>query len=273
MITVEQALKSVLSQALPTETETVDLIQSVGRILAEPITADRDAPPFDRVAMDGIALQAQALRQFDAFKVEQIQAAGAARTSLTSPGNCIEVMTGAILPSNTDCVIPYEQIEIKNGHAYPFSTEHTSGQNIHSQGKDARQGEELLNKGMRITPTVVAVLAAVGKRQVTVVKLPTIAICSTGDELVDIHEQPLPHQIRKSNAAMIAAALREFGVQAGIFHLPDDKDQMVGQLSSMVKSYSVLLFSGAVSKGKYDFLPEVLEELGMEKIVHGVDRK
>lgn len=273
MITVEEALKLVLSQTIPKETETVGLTQSVGRILAEPITADRDAPPFDRVAMDGIALQAQALQRHEAFKIEKIQAAGAAKTTLTDPGNCIEVMTGAILPANTDCVIPYEQIDIKDRLAYPFSQEHQPGQNIHSQGKDARQGEELLGYGKPISPAVVAVLAAVGKKEVKVLKLPDIAICSTGDELVDIHEQPLPHQIRKSNAAMIDAALREFGLEAGIFHLQDDKEQMIAQLSSLIKNYPILLFSGAVSKGKYDFLPEVLEELGMEKLIHGVAQR
>lgn len=273
MITVEQALQLVLSQTIPTDTETIDLNQSVGRILAEPIIADRDAPPFDRVAMDGIALQSQALRRYEAFKIEQIQAAGSAKSSLTDPGNCIEVMTGAILPAHTDCVIPYEQIEIRDGYAYPGSKDHSTGQNIHSQAKDARKGDELLGYGTPITPTVVAVLAAVGKWQVKVQKLPTIAICSTGDELVDINEVPLPHQIRKSNAAMMEAALLEFGIRADSYHLPDERELMADRLSTMVKKYDILLLSGAVSKGKYDFLPAVLESLGMKKVIHGVAQR
>ena len=273
MITVEQALISIMAQSLPKETETVDLAYSLGKILAEPIIADRDAPPFDRVSMDGIALQTQALQDYEAFKIEKIQAAGAPQSTLMDPIGCIEVMTGAMLPANTDCVIPYEQIEIKDGLAYPLSKEHSPGQNIHTQGKDARQGEKLLGHGIRITPTVMGILAAVGKEQVKVLKLPSVAICSTGDELVDIHERPLPYQIRKSNAAMIEAALREFGLKPDIFHLPDHKDRMADELSSMAKKYSVLLFSGAVSKGKYDFLPEVLEALGMKKIVHGVAQR
>src|SRR5690606_24325530 len=173
----------------------------------------------------------------------------------------------------TDCVIPYEQIEIRDGYAYPGSKDHSTGQNIHSQAKDARKGDELLGYGTPITPTVVAVLAAVGKWQVKVQKLPTIAICSTGDELVDINEVPLPHQIRKSNAAMMEAALLEFGIRADSYHLPDERELMADRLSTMVKKYDILLLSGAVSKGKYDFLPAVLESLGMKKVIHGVAQR
>lgn len=273
MITVEQALQLVLSRTLPKETERIDLHLSVGRVLAETIRADRDAPPFDRVAMDGIALQAEALQRQEAFKIENIQAAGAPQAVLNDPANCIEVMTGAVLPAHTDCVIPYEQIELRDGYAFPLSKEHIAGQNVHPQGKDAKRGEEILAYGKVISPAVVAVLASVGRAQVAVMKPPTIAICSTGDELVDVADTPLPHQIRKSNAAMIQASLLEFGLQPALFHLPDNKEQMVKQLSAMVKSYSVLLFSGAVSKGRYDFLPEVLTALGMEKHFHGVAQR
>ena len=273
MITVEQALKSVLAQKLPRQTETVALRRSLGKILAEPVIADRDAPPFDRVSMDGIALQTQSLELYSHFKIEKTQAAGAAQSILKDPAGCIEVMTGAILPANTDCVIPYEQIEIKEGYAYPLSRTHSLGQNIHRQGKDASQGDSLLPFGEPIAPTVAAVLASVGLEEVKVLKLPRVAICSTGDELVDVGQKPLPHQIRRSNTAMMEAALLEFGIQPDSYHLPDDQELMAKNLSTMVKAYDILLFSGAVSKGKYDFLPVVLEGLGMKKVIHGVAQR
>lgn len=273
MMTVEQALESVLSQTLPKEVERVDLRKSQGRILAEPVTADRDAPPFDRVTMDGIALQAEALGKYSSFEIEKTQPAGSERASLVNAGGCIEVMTGAVLPADTNCVIPYEQVEIKNGQAFPLNKEYSEGQNIHPQGKDAKKGDMVLDRGKTVTASVAAFLASVGMADVKVLKLPKVAVCSTGDELVDIEDLPLPHQIRKSNAIMLEAALLGFGIQPDIFHFADDKDNMASQLSSMAENYSILLFSGAVSKGKYDFLPAVLEGLGMKKIVHGVAQK
>jgi len=273
MISVQRALDLVLSQTLPKETEELDILSSRGKILAAPIKADRDAPPFDRVTMDGIAIRFNALQESAAFKIENIQPAGSPQIKLSQKECCIEVMTGAILPIETDCVIPYEQIKIKEGIAYIDSKHHTLRQNIHFKGRDARQGDILLDEGQVITPSVIGVLASVGIGKVKVLKTPGIAICSTGDELVDIDQQPAIHQIRKSNAYMLQSALLDMGIEADIFHLKDDKEAMLSELSPMISNYRVLLFSGAVSKGKYDFLPAVLEELGMEKLVHGVAQR
>lgn len=273
MISVDNALELILSQSLPKEAELVELKDALGKVMAQPVLADRDAPPFDRVTMDGIALQADALANNAGFTIENIQPAGAEKIRLTNRDGCIEVMTGAILPENTDCVIPYEKIEIKAGVAYPFSVDHPKGGNIHFKGTDAKKGFTLLREGIMVSPSVAGVLATVGMAKVKIQKAPKVAVCSTGDELVDIQEQPLPHQIRKSNAAMLEAALLDLGLQADVFHLADDKEAMTAQLAPMIKDYAVLLFSGAVSKGKYDFLPAVLEGLGMEKIIHGVAQR
>lgn len=273
MISVEEALQHILSYKLPHKTELVELQDALGRVLAEPVIADRDAPPFDRVTMDGIAIKSSALQDHDSFAIEKIQAAGAERSRLSMAGNCIEVMTGAVLPMQTDCIIPYEQIEIKDGRAYPLHKDHSAGQNIHTQGKDAQKGDILLQKGKTISPTVAGILASVGMQQVQVVKVPKIAICSTGDELVNIDQQPLPHQIRKSNAIMLESALMEWGLRAKSYHLPDDQELMTRRLTSLMDEYDVILFSGAVSRGKYDFLPLVLEDLGMKKVIHGVAQR
>lgn len=273
MIAVDKALEFILSQPLPQETEVVDLKNALGKVLAELVRADRDAPPFDRVTMDGIALHAALLGKQLTFKIEKIQAAGAERSKLIDTTGCIEVMTGAILPENTDCVIPYEQIEIKDGMAKLLTPQHVAGQNIHRQGTDAKEQDILLDRGRVISPSVIGVLASVGIAEVKVLKIPKVAVCSTGDELVDIEEQPKLHQIRKSNAYMLGAALLDLGIGCDMFHLLDDKDSMARQLYLMLKEYPLILLSGAVSKGKYDFLPEVLQELGMEKIIHGVAQR
>lgn len=273
MISVDEALKLILSQTLPEETEEKELAEALGRTLSEPVRADRDAPPFDRVTMDGIAIHSSMLGSTLSFPIENIQAAGQPPLRLGSRKNCIEVMTGAILPDNTDCVIPYEEIKISGGLAVLLSPFHQPFQNIHGKGRDAAKGETLLAPGQPVTPSVAGVLASAGVTTVRVKRFPTIAICSTGDELVDIDQQPEIHQIRKSNSHMLNAALRQWNISADMYHLQDDRRVMEKELIELVKDYQILLFSGAVSKGKFDFLPEVLQETGMEKMIHGVAQR
>jgi molybdopterin molybdotransferase len=273
MISVDEALKLILSHSLPEETEAIELSKALGRTLRESVKADRDSPPFDRVTMDGIAIHSSMLGSTSSFPIENIQAAGLPAFKLRDKKNCIEVMTGAILPANTDCVIPYEQINISDGVAFLHSAEHKVLQNIHKKGRDATQGETLLIPGQIITPSMVGVLASVGVSKVQVNRLPKIAICSTGDELVDIDQQPEIHQIRKSNSHMLQAALLQWGISAELYHLQDDQTTMKKEMVQLVENYRILLFSGAVSKGKFDFLPEILQEMGMEKFVHGVAQR
>lgn len=273
MTSVEEAKKIVLNHKLPQITETVSLTQSLYRILAQDVLADRDAPPFHRVTMDGIAIRASSLQVTKQFPIENIQAAGQPQLALKNENHCLEVMTGAMLPTNTDCVIPYEQVEIKKRTAHVLDDSFSEYQNVHLQGSDASQGDLLFRSGLHINPGAIGVMATVGIEKVKVVKIPKIIICSTGDELVDISEKPLPHQIRKSNVYMIQAALKEYGIEAKTTHLADDKEELARELKNLLGQHDILLFSGAVSKGKYDYLPEVLELLGVQKKIHGVKQK
>ncbi|WP_439482500.1 molybdopterin molybdotransferase MoeA [Cyclobacterium plantarum] len=273
MNSVAEALQKVLENELPVRTETVPLMNSLNRILAEDIKADRDAPPFHRVTMDGIAIHSTQLLKKALFPIEGIQAAGDAQGRLLDPENCLEVMTGAILPENTNCVIPYEQVKIIDNVANLLHSGFTENQNVHLKGTDAGKGDVLLKKGTFIQAGTIGVMATVGVSNVKVVKPPTITICSTGNELVDITDNPLPHQIRKSNVYMLQAALKSLGIEAQTLHIDDDKKLLKASLEKLLHKNDILLFSGAVSKGKYDFLPEVLEDLGVKKLVHGVAQK
>jgi molybdopterin molybdotransferase len=223
--------------------------------------------------MDGIAIQSDQLLNRNQFFIEGIQAAGQEKKSLLNPENCLEVMTGAVLPENTDCVIPYEKISIKEGIAEVNTNGHQPFQNIHSKGIDAKKGDQLLAPGTWIHPGIKGVLATTGSIEVQVLKLPKIMICSTGDELVPIEDQPLPHQIRRSNVYMLQAALKDLNIEAETAHLPDDKKQLKTSIGKLLIDYDILLFSGAVSKGKYDFLPDVFREHGIQIHIHGVKQK
>jgi molybdopterin molybdotransferase len=274
MITAEQALKLVLGATQEFGEEKIPFIQSQGRVLKEDIVADRDFPPFDRVSMDGIAISIDAFEKGQrTFEIEGIQPAGAPQLSLNHTSNCLEVMTGAVLPKNTNAVIRYEDVEIQNGKATILIDSISELQNIHLQGKDRKEGDLLLTKNTIISPAEVSVFATVGKSMINVAKQPKVMIISTGDELVDVQEQPLSHQIRRSNVYTLVSLLQNLKIDANTDHITDDKEALKTKIASCLKDYDVLLFSGAVSKGKFDFLPEVLDELGVKKLFHRVSQR
>jgi molybdopterin molybdotransferase len=274
MISVEEATTIILANAAVLKKKSVPLEEALGQTLAEVIKADRDFPPFDRATMDGIAISHKAfLSGTRAFPIESIQAAGEPVGKLNNTSHCIEIMTGAPVPVGTDCIIPYEQIRMTNRIANLESTFVERGQNIHRQGNDARQGEILLTIGTLISPAEVALLASVGKTEVSVYELPKAAIISTGNELVDIDQQPLPHQVRKSNSYALQSAWASLGGTSTLFHLPDDESVIQTELKRILEQFDVLILSGGVSKGKFDFIPQSLEALGIQKMFHQVSQK
>ena len=275
MITVEQATQIILENSHHTEGVKVPLMQSLGRILLEDIVADRDFPPFDRVTMDGIAIDfASFERGQRTFFIESIQAAGAPQKALQNAENCIEVMTGAMLPAGTDAVIRYEDVEIKDGKATIMIEYLGFRQNIHHKGIDRKQNEMILRSGIRISPAEIGTMATAGRAEVLVSALPKVAIISTGDELVEVGEEPLPHQIRRSNVFAVAAILRgQFLIDADLFHYRDDETVIAEGLKTILADYDLVILIGAVSAGKYDFVPKVLAELNVEKLFHKVAQR
>ena len=279
MISVKEAKNIILNSTRDFGVEEIPFIKSVGRILKEEITADRDFPPFNRVSMDGIAIdfkefssRLRSNRQFT-FKVEGIQAAGSKQITLQNSENCIEVMTGAVLPNNANTVIRYEDVTIKNGIATINLDSINENQNVHPKGKDGKVGDVLIEENKVISAAEIGVLATVGKSFVKVAKLPKVMIISTGDELVGVDEIPLEHQIRRSNVFTLVSLLERLNIPSETAHIIDDKPVLKSKIKNFLKEFDVLLFSGAVSKGKYDFLPEVLEELDVEKRFHKVAQR
>ena len=274
LISVEEASSVILSEVEDFGTEEIQFNNALGRVLKEDIKADREMPPFDRVSMDGIALKTSVfesgLRQ---FKIEGVQAAGNEQLTLINPNNCLEAMTGAMLPLGTDAVIPYELISIENNIAKVNIDAIKYFQNIHKQGLDRKKNDVLISKNTRISSAEIGVLATVGKTKVKVAKLPKIAIISTGDELVDVDQLPQAYQIRKSNVHSLVSLLYGAGLHADSYHLPDDKVTLKQKIKTYLEVYDVLMFSGAVSKGKFDYLPDILDELDVKKLFHKVQQR
>lgn len=275
MITVAEVDEFINNSKLKLAIEEVDFEHSLGRVLKEEVLADRDFPPFDRVMMDGIAIKFTDWEKGKkSFNVKGLQAAGDPITTLEGAGACIEVMTGAILPLGTDTVVKYEEIVIEDGIA-SIRADHIikDQQDVHAQGADRLQNDLLISPDTIISPTELAILATVGKQKVKVSKLPRVAVIATGDELVDVKETPKQHQIRKSNIYELKAGLEEEGVVANIFHFIDDKPQLREGLRKVLATHDVLVLSGGVSMGKLDYVPEILDELGVEKLFHKVKQR
>ena len=270
MITFKEAFQKVLDHPLDLGIEIVSLMDSLNRILAEDIYADRDFPPFDRATKDGIAIRYSTLvDDGQSFKIEGEAAAGVVQQVLKDKNNCLEVMTGAVVPENCDTVIMYEHITIDGGKV-TINEKVTKGQNIHYQGSDEKADALLLSKGKKITPAEIGVMATVGKATVKVMGNPKVCTIATGNELVAVNETPKPHQIRKSNMLTIEAALLNSKIEASSLHLLDDKKEIERELERALIENDVLLLSGGVSKGKFDFIPEVMEFLGVHKVFHRV---
>jgi molybdopterin molybdotransferase len=274
MVSVEEASNIISKRLFNPSVDVKTLTDSVGLVLAEPIYADRDLPPFDRVTMDGIAISYHQWEKGTRdFVIEDIQAAGTPQKKLQHAHNCIEIMTGAVLPAGTDTVIRYEDIEVENGKARIRLENLQFRQNVHHQGIDAQTNEILLSPGILISPAEVALLASVGKHHVKVFSFPSAAVVSTGDELIDIQLTPDLHQIRRSNTYALEAAMKTLQWSARQFHLADDKNLLRESLRAIVAEHDVLILSGGVSKGKFDFVPAALEEIGIKKLFHQVNQR
>ncbi|MCH6258254.1 molybdopterin molybdotransferase MoeA [Puniceicoccaceae bacterium K14] len=276
MISVEEAEKLISDNLDSLPTETLLLEQSLGRTLREPLLADRELPPFNRATLDGIAIDSSAFSLGKhSFPIVGIAAAGTAPKTLHDSNTCFEIMTGAPLPGGTDAVIRVEDISIQDGTAtVSTTTEVKPGLGVHPAGSDCRQGQILLKPGRTITAKETAIAASIGKTKVVVSKLPTINIVSTGNELVEISDTPLPHQIRRSNDSTLAAALISSGFSnTSKHHLPDDKAIVENSVATLLQNSDVLVIAGGISKGKYDYLPNALKENGAEMVFQWVSQR
>ncbi len=252
------------------------LAELIGATLRERVVAAYDQPPFDRVTMDGIAFAFAAYEQGRrAFRIAGTQAAGTPPLSLGNTEHCIEVMTGAMLPAGCDCIVPVEQLSVADGVArLEPEAAPQSRSNIHERGTDSRRGEELLQPGIRLGPAEVAVIAANGQTHALVSRPPRIAVISTGDELIEPGKPLAAWQIHRSNVYAVMAALQRRGfTQLTLDHLPDDPTILRERLAAHLQAHDVLILSGGVSMGRFDYIPQVLGELGVRVVFHKVAQR
>lgn len=276
MLTPAEADAAIAAHLAPAPEESVTLPACAGRVLRQEVHAERDAPPFDRVAMDGIAIASAAFRAGRReFRIAAVQAAGSAPLALASPSDCIEVMTGTSLPAGCDAVIPVEHLQVDGSMAAIHAgCAPEPWLHVHRRAADARAGDVLLRAGTRLGGPELAIAASAGLAELRVARLPRIAVISTGDELVEPGVPVLEHQVRRSNSYGLAAALRLAGFPpATDLHLPDQAPVQRAALAQALGQHDVLMLSGGVSAGRYDHVPAVLVDLGVREIFHQVSQR
>ena len=276
MLTPAEADAAIAAHLAQFPEELLSLPACAGRILRQEIHAERDAPPFDRVAMDGIAIAIAAFRGGRReYRVAAMQAAGQAPVALESPTDCIEVMTGASLPAGCDAIVPVERISVMAGRAtIEAAYAPAAWMHVHRRAADARAGDRLLTAGTRLRGPELAIAASAGLRMLSVTRPPRIAVISTGDELVEPGQLILDYQVRRSNSYGLAAALRLAGFPPVTdLHLPDQRTSLVERLTVAVGDHDVLVLSGGVSAGRHDHVPAVLAEIGVHRVFHQVSQR
>jgi molybdopterin molybdotransferase len=271
MILLPQAQALVRQQARSFGIQTILLEDAVQRVLAQPVTADRQYPPFNRATMDGIAISSSdwvaGIRQYE---VAETIFAGQAYTQRITSGQCYKIMTGAAVPPGADTVIRREDIEADNNRLTVTVSHIAAGQNIAAAGSDIQPGAVVLPQNQLIKPGSITTLASLGYSQVSVYQLPTVAIITTGDEVVDISAAVNAVQIRNSNAALLKSLLRQWQIQPhSCAHVADDTTALTNAVTQVLHN-DIIILSGAVSAGDADFVPAVLEQAGAQKIFHKV---
>lgn len=276
MVSVAEAEKLVLGQVGRLPAERCKLKEAAGRVLRQSITADRDGPPFDRATLDGVCLRFSDWSSGQrAFPVAGVQAAGVGALAPAPAGGCLEIMTGALVPAPCDCVLPVEAFTREGDTVRALADAALeAGNGVHAQGSDFRAGAEVLSGGRWLTGREIAVAASCGRSELEVTVQPRIVVVATGDELVEVEDEPKPHQIRRSNDLALRASLRAAGFpEVETQHVADDRHAISWNLERALQNGDVVIVTGGVSMGKFDFLPAVLEELGVKKVFHGVAQR
>jgi molybdopterin molybdotransferase len=267
MILFEDALHIALSKAQQNGIETVKFDKAVGRVLAQNVVSDMDMPPFDKAAMDGFAIRESEINQ--ELNIIETVAAGQTPTKNVLPGTATRIMTGAPVPKGADFVIQVELSETTCNNMVAFASKPKN--NIIYKGSDVKTDDVVLGKGQKLDARHIAVLASVGCTQIEVYKQPLVGIISTGDEIVEPEQKPSISQIRNSNGHQLIAQVIESNAIPKYYGIVKDDYELTRQaIENGMTECDVLLLTGGVSMGDFDFVPKIMADLGIEILFNKV---
>lgn len=278
-IQVGEAVKKVMSYFLPGKKELVSINESYGRYLSEDLVATSDVPHFNRSPYDGFAIRSvdsanASLSNSVEFEVVDHIGAGYVSNKEIGEFQAVRIMTGAQMPINCDAVVMLELAKTseKNGKSYmSIKRSYNPGDNVSFAGEDAKKGEVLVKRGTKINPGIQAMLATFGYKDVPVAKKPVIGLFATGTELLEVEDELQPGKIRNSNTHMIIAQIERSGAEVRYFgKLPDDFELCYESIRSAIVEVDLLITTGGVSVGDFDYLPQIYKKLGADVLFNKV---
>lgn len=278
MLTVDEALDTILSNVQTADAGAAPLQECLNRVLAEDLTTPHDSPPFDKSMMDGFAVNSAGFTDASTrtLPIREMITAGTVPSAVVEQNSSSRIMTGAPIPAGADCVVPVELVEFDptKPDIVTVSADTVSpGKNVLRQGTSARQGTPLMVKGTLLQPQHIAVLAEFGVATVPVYPRPTMAVLATGDELLNIDQPLTPGRIRNSNEPMLVSQIqRAGGIPKALGVAKDNRDDLRAHISEGL-SYDFLLLSGGVSAGTLDLVPSELAAAGVEQVFHKIQMK
>ena len=277
LISIEEARARVLGEAHALPAEPRPLVEALGMVLAEDVVAAHSLPPFDNAGMDGFAVRA--VDVVDArtdvpvrLTISETIPAGHVAQAPLGPDQAAKIMTGARMPEGADAVVQSEVVEERGGHVLIFEPVKPR-KNVRGAGEDVKAGERVFGPGMVLGPAEIGLLASLGRPVVWVHRRPRVAILATGSELVEV-DQPLGSgQIRNSNSYSLRAQCQQLGIEPVMLGIVSDDYAATKKLMEEGLDYDVLLTSGGVSVGQFDFVKDVQDELGVQRRLWGVAMK
>ena len=273
MISISEAIKIINRETFVLKSETVDLDESVGRILAEEIRADMDLPPFDRSQMDGFAIRTEDAKNAPVdLKIIGESVAGKGFDEKLNSGEAVRIMTGARVPVGADAVQKVE-LTLENDGSVTITEKTKLQQNINAFASEIKKGEQIFESGEVITENMIAAIASFGYAKINVYKKPRVAIISTGSEIVDVADTPRKDQIRNSNSVMLKVFACKFADVEILPSVKDDVENLRKAIEAAAENFDMLITTGGVSVGDYDFTKPVLRELGAEVFFEKISLK
>src|SRR5882672_2191158 len=263
MLSVEEALEAILSRISVLGTERVDVMASLGRVLAEPIVSRREIPPWANSSMDGYAVRAEDSRAGATLSVVGRVEAGALPSRSVGRGEAMRIFTGAPLPPGADTVVPQEDVEATNG-SVRLSGALERAAYVRPAGEDVRVGDRVLEPGVTLSAAEVGLLATLGHAQVSVYRRPRVAILSTGNELADLGTEPGPSQIPNTNTYALMAQVLEAGGDPASLGVAPDRLEAIEERVRRARDADVVLSSAGVSVGELDLVREAFTRAGAE---------
>lgn len=269
MIDVDNALNIIDKNTKELALEKKDIVSCLNKVLAEDIYSQDNLPPFDKSAMDGYAIKSEDTKNYDTEKVIEFEIKGLIKAGdyceeELKSGQAFKIMTGAPLPKGADAVIEIEKVKVE-GNILKVSQVVNKDNNVIKFGEEIKVGELALNRGSNIRPVEIGLLASLGYSFVKVYKSPTIALIITGDELVDIDSKLERGKIRNSNEYSLKALVKNLGAKAlSLGVVSDNKDNLKEKVKYALENADIVISSGGASVGDYDFVDDVLKEIGAD---------